>query len=702
MPLVGEARNTAPSAEHLVMDARLSGDLQRALERIPERQRTALLLAELHDLTGLELAAALGVSHVAARALLTRARESLRQALAVEREALAAAEAADAMPTSTGAPAHEPPPASRTTPAPASSPRCAVDERLDPRDDAWLDAHLAGCDACSRVAADYDAQRSLFAPARAALPVPPRDLWARTAAAIDDASPARRRSGLSRLYAPLAGAMVVAVAVGLGLLNGMPAKESTSKGDVPDATPFPLIAGEVQTISRNEDGQLELGRQPVDEVCPLSAQTCGVDARPERTDTELLTAAADWDAIISPSQDQVVVVERGDGAQGVFVLPVGSTTAVESSPEPVETTPPATDEPSSEAPTEAASTEPRARPTSRSRAEAPVESPGETATADPGESTPAETPDPSEAPASPTEPAASDEPVPSVEPSPRHDRRRAAVERADHRADAVGRGDAPAGRRRGDREQRHRHRHDRRLLAERDALRVHGPARGQRRRPGRVRVEGRRRPGARDHRRPPLRLRGLARQAAARQPGPRRRGTDRGADARATAARRPCTTARCGARRSAPTARSGVWWDGSIRAAADDTGWLPDRGELVLGTWPADDSTKQVLGGSDLTDWAVRWDEDGTLHRRVDDDRRPDDAGTLSLYDVDPATGRADLDHPKLDKAPAFDGFSLRDGRLTWSAPADGGDTTVQVLAWKGDQIGRFELLTEDGTTVVR
>ena len=58
------------------MDARLSGDLQRALARIPERQRAALLLAELHDLTGLELAEALGVSHVAARALLTRARES--------------------------------------------------------------------------------------------------------------------------------------------------------------------------------------------------------------------------------------------------------------------------------------------------------------------------------------------------------------------------------------------------------------------------------------------------------------------------------------------------------------------------------------------------------------------------------------------------------------------------------------------------
>lgn len=92
-PWTGESHGSAPSAERLVMDAHLSGDMQRALARIPERQRAALLLAELHDLTGVELAATLGVSHVAARALLTRARESLRQALASEREADAAAEA---------------------------------------------------------------------------------------------------------------------------------------------------------------------------------------------------------------------------------------------------------------------------------------------------------------------------------------------------------------------------------------------------------------------------------------------------------------------------------------------------------------------------------------------------------------------------------------------------------------------------------
>ena len=92
-PWTGESYGSAPSAEHLVMDANLSGDMQRALARIPERQRAALLLAELHDLTGVELASALGVSHVAARALLTRARQSLRQALAAERAAEAEAEA---------------------------------------------------------------------------------------------------------------------------------------------------------------------------------------------------------------------------------------------------------------------------------------------------------------------------------------------------------------------------------------------------------------------------------------------------------------------------------------------------------------------------------------------------------------------------------------------------------------------------------
>jgi len=85
LPWTGESHGAAPSAEHLAMEMRLSAPLARALARIPERQRAALLLAEVNDLTGMELAETLGVSHVAARALLTRARESLRLALADEK-----------------------------------------------------------------------------------------------------------------------------------------------------------------------------------------------------------------------------------------------------------------------------------------------------------------------------------------------------------------------------------------------------------------------------------------------------------------------------------------------------------------------------------------------------------------------------------------------------------------------------------------
>lgn len=92
VPWTGETRGHAASAEETVLRGRLTGELERALAAIPERQRMALLLSELQELNGQELATALGTTHEAARALLTRARESLRQALAVERARTATAE----------------------------------------------------------------------------------------------------------------------------------------------------------------------------------------------------------------------------------------------------------------------------------------------------------------------------------------------------------------------------------------------------------------------------------------------------------------------------------------------------------------------------------------------------------------------------------------------------------------------------------
>ena len=110
------------------------------------------------------------VSHVAARALLTRARESLRQALAAEREAEAEAEAR------TAAQVTPPTRSIRDGPlmdrrhndpqTPHERARVLASDRLDgpldAEDAVWLDGHLAGCDECRSIAAAYAADRELL------------------------------------------------------------------------------------------------------------------------------------------------------------------------------------------------------------------------------------------------------------------------------------------------------------------------------------------------------------------------------------------------------------------------------------------------------------------------------------------------------------------------------------------------------------
>jgi len=152
----------------------------------------------------------------------------------------------------------------------------------------------------------------------------------------------------------------------------------------------------------------------------------------------------------------------------------------------------------------------------------------------------------------------------------------------------------------------------------------------------------------------------------------------------------------------ATDATAGVWWQGSVRPARDGLGWVPDSGRLVLERWPKGHDDAQVLAGTGLTDWQAEWDPTGRLLALWTSTSRPGKPGVLSLYAIDPKTGLADTASPKLDKVPAYAGFSLRKGRLSWSAPAEGGDRTIQVLAWKGDTFGRLEILTEDGATIVR
>ena len=366
VPLVGETRNTSPSAEHLAMDLRLSGDLQRALEKIPERQRAALLLAELHDLTR---------PRARRRARRVPCRRPRAPHPGSREPPPGARRRAGSHRGERGRSRRRPPPGDPVVSplfrrASADHDRARelaalrVDEPLEPADAAWLDAHLDACDACAAVAADYDTDRLLFAALRDASPQPPRDLWARTAAAID-AEPGQRRPAASRgrrvlgvpaaslapiaglavvaivvgsalaSLAPIAGLAVVAIVVGSTLLNGSPVVPPPDGSPVPTA--IAVTTDDIAVLARNADGSFEVRTAGVDEICPLAADSCAV-AEPsfEAAQVARISAGAEVDdAIISPARDSMVIVGRdASGTNGLYVVPVKPAVAVTSTPTP--------------------------------------------------------------------------------------------------------------------------------------------------------------------------------------------------------------------------------------------------------------------------------------------------------------------------------------------------------------------------------
>ena len=302
-PWTGESRGSAPSAEHLVMDAHLSGDMQRALARIPERQRAALLLAELHDLTGVELAEAL------ASATWRRAHSSPGPARASARHWPPSARPRPRLTRSEPQPrrrgeSDDPHRARRPRPSPArpggtlarpSSPSRCRAHRRPARPDR---GSLAGPSISRRAPhvppspAPTKPIALRFARLRTVPLDPPRDLWARTAAGIERelrARPATGRSGRpsSRRSLPalgvLSGIAVIAVVIGAtalsgGLLPGLPATgviPAASASTVAEATqavagPTPMVvgAGDVRWVGAADDGAYAYNIAPVDEVAP--------------------------------------------------------------------------------------------------------------------------------------------------------------------------------------------------------------------------------------------------------------------------------------------------------------------------------------------------------------------------------------------------------------------------------------------------
>ena len=559
-----------------------------------------------------------------------------------------------------------------------------VDEPLPAADDAWLEEHLAGCDACTLAAAEYTEQAGLLRGLRDARPVPPRDLWARTAAALEvDGGQGGRRSrdtrGNGRSWrfgglplASMAAVMVVAIAVGAGLLNGVnlfPPHDSTTKGpDTALPTPFAVTAGQVQVLTRGEDGTLELSTKDVDEVCPVGVEACGTSSETDDTTFDGIAGLGSFDAVISPDRDHIVLMQRDGQSAGVFVLPVRDTTPA-STPSPAART--ASPVPATPTPEPTPTPQPPATPTGTPEGTpevSPTASPETTPEATP-ETTPETTPEPTEP------PTASPAPTVAVTPAPD-----GTIEIA-HNVILVGNvsGYATDG--------------SRFAFSARPADGSAGPDVYVW-----VTTEREARPVTTDH----------ASVFSAWTGG--RMLVSRVVDGEpvttlldpATGYEEALPDAAIWRPTVGPDGRTAVWWEGTVVPAEDGFTWLPDKGRLVLGAWPQDATRPQVLDKGRIRDWEVRWDETGAVVALWVAGDRPDAPGSLSLYVVDAETGAVNVDKPLLEDAEAFAGFSLRSGRLAWSAPAEGGDTTVEILAWSGDTIGRLQLPTESGVTVVR
>jgi hypothetical protein len=162
-----------------------------------------------------------------------------------------------------------------------------LDQPLETGAEASLEAHLATCGPCRSVAQAYDAQRKALRDLRQ--PEPPRDLWARTATALDHE--VGRRSGAPRLVAlgSLASlGLVLAVALGA---TGLGPFNVTRPGS---ATPFPVTPQPVAYLT-TDGNQITIYQTQVSAVCPTSAPDCtdpGPSARP--------VARVALDAALSP------------------------------------------------------------------------------------------------------------------------------------------------------------------------------------------------------------------------------------------------------------------------------------------------------------------------------------------------------------------------------------------------------------------
>lgn len=577
---------------------------------------------------------------------------------------------------------------------------------LEPTEAAWLDEHLAECAACSAIAAAYDTDRLTLRALRDFAPQPPRDLWARTAAAIERESATRHRSnegiGRRRSRLPLgalSGLAVIALVIGVSTLSSLTTgptdmttpetasdQHSTTGGDSgssfagADPTPFAVRAGAVQYILREASGLLAMNRVPIDEVCP-AAGTAGCPALRDASAQRMELTVSPRTVIGSPTNKNAIVVADNGGNGDRLILVALPDASASAPPEPVENPPTATFNPvegtrppvATDDPTASASTE------TASPSVAPSSAGGETAKPSAGA-------DPSFAPAS--------QPTPALTPEPTFATSLAIASDIE----VVGESAAfssdgawfaftarPADRstgpdvyvwRVGDTTARN-------LTADGDTTFASWDG-------SRVVVS---RPD------------GSTTEATDIVPVSVWIDPETGVEAPAGNLWLPAVD---------PTRSRALAWSGSVKRAEDGTTWMPADGQLEILTWstetggrlrsgPAADE-KRILTDDELGDFDIRWDETGEWVAVWVADANDGDIGRLSLYRVDQDTGALE----RLDDAPdgvaALPGFSIGEGRLAWASPPgqEGEGSRIQIVAWSGEGVGSVESAPGEDIVIIR
>ncbi|HET7169211.1 MAG TPA: zf-HC2 domain-containing protein [Candidatus Limnocylindrales bacterium] len=582
--------------------------------------------------------------------------------------------------------------------------RVRAAERLDGplglAEASWLDEHLANCAECTAVATAYVAERDALRALRSQTPEPPRDLWARTAAAIEQESAGsgrdaeRRTASRSRLpLGAIAGVAVIALVIGVSTLSGgtfriggtgstpgaspdvaILASPTAAASAAAEATPIAVGAGDVTWIDAGPGGRPGLAAVNVDRVCPAQVSDCPMVGEGRRLQVALTRAPRT--IIGSPTRREAVAIDdNGVAGDQLLIVDLPEATAT---PAPTASTPPATPTP---VPTRtvapSTSPSPTASPSDGSTPASPEPSPS---------SDPVSSPTPSAG--SSATPTATPTASPTVSPEPTI---ATAIAIASN-IDVVGESAAfsadgawfaftarPTDRSTGPNVYVWRVGDGQAHALTTDGTTYFGSWAGDE----------------------------LVASRPANPAGPTstvvtvRIDPANGTETRLGDLWRPVVD---------PSGTLAIGWAGTIEQHPDGT-WAPAFGALELRSWSSRGAGRdrshrdaRVVADHAPGDFDIRWDGSGEWVAAWVADAQDPAIGRLSLFRVDTRDERlARVDGGPHD-VPALLGFSIGEGRLAWATPpGQGGEgSRIQIAAWSAGDVGTVESTPGDGIVVVR